>query len=175
MRNRIVLIITSFLFVAIALMMIYSKEKVLNEGTLIELETRPVDPRDLLRGDYVVLNYQINGVNFDKDFGTVSPGKEVFVKLEKRGRYWEVKKAYPRLPADTGIFMQGIIKGGGRFDNRVEYGIESYFVPEGKGKKIEEIIRRGNKDKITVEVAVGKAGNAVIKQLLLNGRPYGFK
>ena len=31
------------------------QERALREGTVIRLETRPVDPRDLLRGDYVIL------------------------------------------------------------------------------------------------------------------------
>ena len=92
MKNRIVLIVVSALFVVIALAMIYSKEKVLTDGTVIELETQPVDPRDLLRGDYVILSYKINNVNFDKEFGEVTPGREVFAQLEKRGKYWEIMK-----------------------------------------------------------------------------------
>ncbi|MBI3416759.1 MAG: GDYXXLXY domain-containing protein, partial [Verrucomicrobia bacterium] len=33
----------------------FQQERALHEGQLILLETRPVDPRDLLRGDYVTL------------------------------------------------------------------------------------------------------------------------
>ena len=175
MKNRIVLIVVSALFVVIALAMIYSKEKVLTDGTVIELETQPVDPRDLLRGDYVILSYKINNVNFDKEFGEVTPGREVFAQLEKRGKYWEIKKAYSEVQPDMGVFIQGIVKENRWQRNRVDYGIESYFVPEGKGKKIENLMGWNTKDKITVEVAVDKEGKAVIKQLLLNGQPYSFK
>lgn len=175
MRNRIVLIITSFLFVITALLMIYSKEKVLTEGTVIELETQPVDPRDLLRGDYVILDYKINHIKFEKDFGAVNPGKDAFVQLEQKGRYWEAKKAYTFPQNNMGIFLKGRLKRQFVLSPvRVDYGIESYFVPEGKGKQIEETIRRRGSDKITVEVAVDKEGKAVIKQLLLNGQPYRF-
>ena len=47
----------------------------------------------------------------------------------------------------------------------VVYGIESYFVPEGKGKDIEK--NRG-KD-LAVKVSVDKFGNAVIKSLVKKG------
>ena len=172
MRNRIVLVIISISFIAISLMMIYSKEKILTEGAVIELETQPVDPRDLLRGDYVILNYKINNVDLHKGFGVTAPGREAFVQLERKDKYWEVKNVLPSRKPDMGIFIKGIVK---NTSGRVEYGIESYFVPEGKGKKIEQFIRSRNKEKITVEVAVDKNGKAVIKGLLLNGKPYSFK
>ena len=38
------------------------QEFVLARGRTILLETRPVDPRDLLRGDYLILRYKINDV-----------------------------------------------------------------------------------------------------------------
>ena len=38
------------------------QELLLREGTSILLETERVDPRDLLRGDYLILNYKISSV-----------------------------------------------------------------------------------------------------------------
>jgi uncharacterized membrane-anchored protein len=40
----------------------YTQERALRVGQLILLETRPVDPRDMLRGDYVILSYKISDV-----------------------------------------------------------------------------------------------------------------
>src|ERR1035441_2202352 len=40
----------------------FVQERALAGGKLVLLETRPVDPRDLLRGDYVTLNYKISDV-----------------------------------------------------------------------------------------------------------------
>ena len=37
------------------------REYILKNGKLIHLRTAPVDPRDLFRGDYVRLNYEISG------------------------------------------------------------------------------------------------------------------
>jgi len=38
------------------------QERALAVGQVILLETRPVDPRDLLRDDYVILNYKISNI-----------------------------------------------------------------------------------------------------------------
>jgi hypothetical protein len=48
----------------------------------------------------------------------------------------------------------------------VEYGIESYFVPEGSGHIIEEARN------VKVRVAIDSSGNAVIKGLLVDGEPF---
>ena len=42
--------------------MVVRQETVLASGRTILLETVPVDPRDLLRGDYVLLRYKISDV-----------------------------------------------------------------------------------------------------------------
>ena len=36
------------------------QERALSTGKVIMLETERVDPRDLLRGDYLILNYKIS-------------------------------------------------------------------------------------------------------------------
>jgi uncharacterized membrane-anchored protein len=50
----------------------------------------------------------------------------------------------------------------------VDYGVESFFVPEGKGRPIED---ERNKDNVTVDVALGTDGRAAIKTLKINGQP----
>ena len=42
--------------------MIESRAAILVSGTEVLLKTAPVDPRDLLRGDYVALSYDISRV-----------------------------------------------------------------------------------------------------------------
>ena len=42
--------------------MVYDRVRVLRQGSEVTLQTRPVDPRDFLRGDYVVLNYEITNL-----------------------------------------------------------------------------------------------------------------
>lgn len=42
------------------------KEYTLRTGTEVILKTEPVDPRDLFRGDYVVLNYEISTLDLEE-------------------------------------------------------------------------------------------------------------
>jgi uncharacterized membrane-anchored protein len=46
--------------IALLTLMIIDRVQILRDGTEVTLQTRPVDPRDLLRGDYVVLRYDIS-------------------------------------------------------------------------------------------------------------------
>ena len=51
-------------------------------GQEVRLEIVPVDPRDLFRGDYVVLGYRIGTVDLPKDTeSSFSRGQKVFVTL----------------------------------------------------------------------------------------------
>jgi uncharacterized membrane-anchored protein len=49
----------------------------------------------------------------------------------------------------------------------VRYGLESYFVPQGEGKKIELMERA----RLEVVAAVAPSGQAAIKRLLIDGVP----
>ena len=48
----------------------------------------------------------------------------------------------------------------------VRYGIESYFVPEGQGRRLEELARE---KKLAARIAVDGRGNAAIKGLVIDG------
>lgn len=135
------------------------KESTLRSGTKVLLQTEPVDPRDLFRGDYVTLRYDISEVEL---FGP-KDGSTVYVLLDTSGKYATVYKAQFEKPA-SGIFLKGTgywFRGEG-ITARVEYGIESYFVPEGEGRKIENYVGRG----LAVRVAIDADGRAVIKDLV---------
>jgi uncharacterized membrane-anchored protein len=142
------------------------------QSPTVLLETRPVDPRDLLRGDYVILNYEISDIELTKFAPPLSSappeGTPVFVALEKRGEFHRVASA--SLNAITPAPNQVVIRGhvGSRWGRpggvRVEYGLERYYVPEGTGNP------RG---KLTVRAAVSKTGESLIKEVYVDGKPYG--
>ena len=50
---------------------------------------------------------------------------------------------------------------------QVRYGIESYFVAEGKGRPLEETARER---KLAAVIAVDGKGNAAIKRLMIDGK-----
>lgn len=135
----------------------------------ILLETVPVDPRDLLRGDYVILNYGVSTLSpelFEPRLEAPLPGgHSVYVLLERRGEYFEAVRASlePLTPAEGQVLLRGLSQPGWTAGARVEYGIERYYVPEGQGNPV---------GKLTVEVAVAGSGQALIKQVFLDGRPF---
>ncbi len=146
------------------------------------LQTRPVDPRDFLRGDYVVLNYEISSLPAGalKDTPSEGRGTPVFVKLVRRpSGFYEALSvhAQPVPVADDEVLIRGRVTYGAVCGSthrlfcerlQISYGIERYFVPQGEGREIE---RSRNEGKVSVVAAVTPAGRAAIKRLLLDGKP----
>jgi uncharacterized membrane-anchored protein len=168
--------------VALLTLMIMDRVQILREGTEVTLQTRPVDPRDLLRGDYVVLSYDISqlpaGSLLNQPTGTRNP--MVFVKLapNRDGLYEAVSvHADAVAVASPEVLIRGRVaygatcgSGGRAFCDKlqVRYNLESYFVPEGEGRKLEQ---SRNQRKLTVVAAVLPSGRAAIKRLLVDGQP----
>ena len=51
---------------------------------------------------------------------------------------------------------------------QVRYNLEGYFIPEGEGRKLEQV---RNQRKLTVVAAIMPSGRAAIKRLLADGEP----
>jgi uncharacterized membrane-anchored protein len=74
-----------FILTAMLMAMIYKRVRLLGEGREILLKTAPVDPRDLLRGHYVRLAYDISSIIVD-DLER-PPSAETIKKSLRRNRY----------------------------------------------------------------------------------------
>lgn len=117
---------------------IYLQERVVQLGDEVILATRPVDPRDLFRGEYVILRYAIENdeqvraaINDDPD------ATQVFVRLTPAASgIAEVSAATTRRPdVSSGIWLRGEVDGQrARFPD-----LEQFFVPEGAGLPIERL------------------------------------
>lgn len=158
----------SLFWLAIIGVFIGIKEFTLRTGQEVLLKTRPVDPRDIFRGDYVILNYDISSVDVGVN-NNFTNGDKVYVGLDVRGNYAIATGAYT-VPPSNMLFIEGVVKRASDRSIQVEYGIESYFVPEGKGGVLE---RAGSN--LEVRAAVDKGGNAVIKSLLIGGKEVDLK
>ncbi len=159
---------------------------ILRSGQEVRLEVVPIDPRDLFLGDYVVLNYRIGTVDMPKDATTAfTRGQKVFVTLRpdesNKSKAVAISAERPAV-SGTDIVISGFVSFPSacqlnetgttdcRAGNRaigVRYGLESYFVPQGEGKKIEQTA----KARLEVVAAVAPSGQAAIKRLLLDGKP----
>ena len=143
----------------------------LAHGTEIRLPARPVDPRDLLRGEYVTLAYDIGSLK-GADLARLDPvarGGTVYVALERAGSGWRATSATARPPGE-GLFLRGRVEtaqGEGTARTlRVSYDLEKFFMPEGQAIEVE---RLRDARRIEVDVAVGSGGRAALRRLVIDG------
>lgn len=153
---------------------IYSRAALLRTGQEVTLETRPVDPRDLLRGDYVALSYDISRIPV------------ALVRTERARDGKAVGTVYVRLRTGEGTaparaiavgFGEPLadVPGVGEVDIRgtstsywtgdatelfVDYGLERFYLPEGEGRAVEKDLAQRN---FFMRVAIGEDGAAQIK------------
>jgi uncharacterized membrane-anchored protein len=165
--------------VALIAAMVIDRAGILREGTEVTLQTRPVDPRDFLRGDYVQLRYEISRVRLDAT-GTAKRNAPIFVKLAPNadGFYAPVSAHLEPVPvAGREVLIKGrVVYGFGCGKDvsapcqmaEVTYGLERYFVPEGEGRVIESARNQG---KVSIVAAVTSEGRAAVKRLLIDGKP----
>ncbi|NOU96103.1 hypothetical protein GC093_23175 [Paenibacillus sp. LMG 31456] len=131
-------------------------------GEEIKLKTVPVDPRDLLYGDYVVLSYEISQLSpaLWKGGGELpKQGSPVFVLLKPENGLYVASGIYSEKPTvEAGqTILKGRITSSWREGIHVEYGLEQYYVPEGTGKELEEKARN-----MIVAVKIASWGQAKI-------------
>jgi uncharacterized membrane-anchored protein len=168
-KGKLFLLIGVF-WILIILTFVGYKEFTLQTGDEVLLKTAPVDPRDLFRGDYVILSYQIGNLDLpsltsnNEEFEN---GDKFYLSLDVEDGYATASKIH-KNPPKQGLFIRGTVMSVSRGRLRAEYGIESYFVPEDEGRIIE---RRSGLD---VKVAIDNFGNAVIKSLILDDKEVSF-
>ena len=167
---------------ALLALMVADRTQILRGGVEVTLQTRPVDPRDFLRGDYVVLGYDISQVPAGTLQNQPAPSRNplVYVKLAPNndGVYTAVSvHAAPVAVTSPEVLIQGHVAYGTSCGTNyrafcekltIRYNLEKYFVPEGEGKKLEQA---RNQQKVRVVAAVLPSGRAAIKRLLLDGEP----
>jgi uncharacterized membrane-anchored protein len=166
--------------VALLTVMIIDRVQILREGTEVTLQSRPVDPRDFLRGDYVVLGYNISQLPAGPLLGQPAGNHTVFVKLApNRDGFYEAVSVHTDAVAvaSPDVLIRGRVAYGASCGTsgrafcdklQIRYNLESYFVPEGEGRKLEQA---RNERKLTVVAAVLPSGRAAIKRLLVDGAP----
>ena len=157
---------------------IAGRAEILRDGRDIALRVHPVDPRDLLRGDYVRLGYDISSIpvslieNLPTDLATTRAGP-IYVRIKKaEDGYWHAVSASLYEPAsaaedDGTVELRGQVAAGWSLGPdaslSVDYGIERFYLPEGEGRAIEQDMRIRA---FGIRLAVASDGTAQIKALM---------
>jgi uncharacterized membrane-anchored protein len=176
-------------------------------GKTVVLQTVPVDPYDFLRGYYQVLSYDISQPNnleklpgwkdLPGDKIPCPPGtvcQEPKTYNVKYGTSFYVILESPKAPTNSGSpkawkpvrvswenpanLPANQIAIQGKYDGwRMEYGLETYYMPEHEREKVNNEIgeaQRGQRQSFVVEVKVDKTGHAVPVSLWVRDRNYRF-
>ncbi len=163
---------------AVLAYMVTDRVRLLSAGREITLPIVPVDPRDLFRGEYVRLGYDVARVPVKLlDGPAPGPNAPFYVVIEKQpDGAWKPVKVTRALPQEASP-DRSVLKGRAAFSSapwtgpnavqQVRYGIESYFVPEGQGKRLEDLARE---KRMAALIAVDAKGNAAIKGLIIDGK-----
>jgi len=173
-RNGKIILLLSLLVafsqIGVLAAMIKQHATILLHGREVMLEIIPVDPRDFLRGDYVTLRY--------RDL----PRKASFCSETEPKNYVRLREGVDGLwhfVADAaqpfGDLTQNEVQIMGRRAGFVSclytFGVERFYVPEGKGREIEELIDdrsdlgEDESPPVTIMLAVSDSGEARIKAL----------
>lgn len=169
-------------FTGFLLWMVWDHEQARNNGTEIVLDMRPVDPRSLFRGAYVIIDTPLNRIDINKVAGDkeFNKGDPIFVSLRKdQAGDWLPQSITKKQPQTDTISIQGRVKYAVKSPKvepksksrwvRVQYNIESYFADQSGAKALEDKIKDS---KMRVILSVDDNGNAVIRGLEIDGERF---
>jgi uncharacterized membrane-anchored protein len=176
-RQTALLIAGAGFQIAVLLVMIGILATPLLVGQTVMLRVVPVDPRDLFRGDYVTLSYEISrapqGIEgilpLELADRHASP-RAVYVSLEPEadGRpYYRRGKVSTTRPT-SGKYLRGTYTADWRPGGQLRFGIESFYIPEGTGEKYEQARQKGQ---LWAEVALTSWGQAALRDLRIEPAP----
>jgi len=161
--------------------MVWTQITLLSSPTEVVLKTIPIDPHDLFRGDYVILNYEISTFDNDKINipDTLRQGDNVFVVLDTSETFATPVEMFPEAPislAENQAVILGEVSWVNLYQQEicddctkiigVTYQIDSYFVPEGTGTDLEKY---RDERALGVIVALNDEGDSAIKGLMIDG------
>jgi len=141
------------LFIILGGFLVYVSLPLLSQKTVI-LSTLPVDPFDPIRGQYMVIGYDINTIPVLRG---AEKGETIYVILEEDDKGISRYKDSSLIKPLDEVFIKGEIISISENNMRIEYGIEQYFFE--KGAKFETRIDN-------VKVKLSDFGGSLIVELL---------
>lgn len=117
---------------------VFKKEQTLSKGELVLFRLAPVDPRSLMQGDYMALNYEVANVSelYPRDSLEFVPSQGYAVIASDSNQVAHIV----RLQSTTGGLKPGekLIKYHKEYYDLLKLGAESFFFEEGQGKVYEK-------------------------------------
>jgi uncharacterized membrane-anchored protein len=126
MIRRLLVLVAAVVVLTVVNFEIYHKEQLLAEGAVVLLELAPIDPRSLMQGDYMILDYKIARL---PELRTAE--KDGYLIIERdENQEAHFKRIYEEgTPLQRTEFLLRFRKRG-----RIRLGAESFFFQEGHAK-----------------------------------------
>lgn len=145
-------------------------------GKTLILDTLPYDPWDYFRGNYLRLNYRAGEIdlkNIKNEFGSrkLLPEQKIVVYFKPGDPAVPVLIGKAPKPKDDLIPLQARVKYVTEAEVNLEYGIESYYIPEEAAHRERELTGDGG---LKAVVAVDNNGHPVIRHLIFKGKKLRF-
>jgi uncharacterized membrane-anchored protein len=137
-------------------------------GQRVQLATTPIDPRDLLYGDFVRLRYAISESPLARWHGPEAPKRRqsVFVLLATGSDSLSIAVGvYPQAPRPSvgQAVLRGWVTDVYPASFNLRFNLERYYVPEGSGLRLE---KAGRLHPLRVRVSIAPWGQARITDVV---------
>ncbi|MFD1509536.1 GDYXXLXY domain-containing protein [Lacimonas salitolerans] len=164
-------LIAALVQTALAGKMIVDRAALLRDGAEVVLATGFVDPRDLFRGHYVVLNLTISQLPKDSVAVSGSPilGNPVWVELTAApdSDFWQPARLHAALPdmAQAPV-LRGTLVGDYGDIYSIQFPIDRFFAPKLRAQELEDLRAES---RLGVILALAPDGEAAIKGITVDG------
>ncbi len=166
-------------------------------GKTVTLETAPVDPYDILRGNYVALDYNISRIEtlkklpgwnqlikqypgIDRQYFPIAQDTNLYVIMqgeESTSQAWTpmlITSELPRALPENQVALRGKYRYGS-----IIYGLEKYNIPKNQNEKINKDVFNSQQfnqhsQPIKIQIKVDVRGNAVPINMQIGNGYYQF-
>jgi uncharacterized membrane-anchored protein len=136
-----------------------------NTGSEIVLDIEGYDPRDLLSGHYLIYRIKYNAENICKgkysDSSSSSSNQDAYMCLVEDKHYFTFGYTPTRCELK---YIKGKCKG-----TRFVAGVEKFYIPQEHASRLEKLVIE---KKASVRLSINRSGKALVKDLLIDGKPW---
>jgi uncharacterized membrane-anchored protein len=128
--RRTVLILAGLAILAFVNWGIYQRERLLTDGRIVLMRLSPVDPRSLMQGDYMRLNFEVADQAFPGGPSNPKADGHIVVEVDPGGiaRFRRFADGRPLTPGETALRYR--VRAG-----RPVFATDAYFFQEGQADR----------------------------------------
>jgi uncharacterized membrane-anchored protein len=142
-------------------------------GTEITLQTRPVDPYDVLSGYYVTLAYEVEVPEPGLVESGMEEGQEVWIAVERAEPAWRsvgLTREKPEADPDH-VGLKAVWRSSWRGQAILD-GVHRFYIPEAEREKVADLMRKAE-GRAFVDMRVDGNGNMALMRLRVMDQTFG--